>query len=328
MAAAGLGSVYVCAQHFGLASDRQKERNKGLPSALREVKKPGARESQRSTGVDSQRLKAAMQRGNGWFDRNFTTNPPEWKHYYIYAYERYASFREEVDGIKVAEPAWYTDIANDLIKTQGGDGSWNSQAGSVPDTAFAVLFLIRSTKKSIEAALGAGTLVGGRGLPTDTANVEMRMGNVVRKPLAGPASQLLSVMEDPSNPEFLAAIEGLTEVKLDPDDAQLPQHLVRLRKLAGGSSPQARAAALRVLGRTRDLNNVPLLIFALNDPELGVVQAARDALRFTSRRFESFGPEIPEGTYEVEKFEKDRRKAIAEWKAWYLSVRPDHQFDD
>jgi hypothetical protein len=328
MAAAGLGSLYVCSDHFGLGVQRNAAAEKGRPSALKEVVKAAGRDKQKPTSVDLQRLRAATQLGNGWFNKNFTATPNEWPHYYYYAYERYQSFREAVEQINDKEPAWYTAIASHLIKTQAGDGRWDSQAGAVPDTSFSILFLVRGTKKSIQQALGAGTLVGGRGLPTDANDIQLRMGNVVRKPLAGPAAQLLSVMEDPSNPDFLAAAEGLAEVKLEPDDAQLPQQLVRLRKLAGGSSPEARIIALRLLAKTRDLDQVPLMIFSLNDPDLGVVREARDALRFVSRTFAAFGPEIPEGTYEVTAFEAQRRKAIEQWKAWYLSVRPEHTFAD
>ncbi len=328
LSAAGLGSVYICADHFGMGSQRAASAEKELPSALKAVKKPGGREKQRTSAVDSQRAKSAMQLGNGWFSKNFTTKPAEWSHYYYYAYERYQSFREAVEGTTSPEPEWYTTIATELLKTQQEDGKWSSQAGDVVDTAFAVLFLVRGTKKSIQAALGAGTLVGGRGLPTDARNVQLRQGSVVRKPLSGPADQLLSVMEDPNSPEFLAAVEGLAETRLEADDAQLPQQLVRLRKMAGGTSPQARAAALRMIAKTRDLNHVPLLIFALNDPDLLVVMEARDALRFISRKFESLGPEIPEGTYDLDAFDRERRNAIEQWKAWYLSIRPEHSFQD
>lgn len=334
MAAAGLGSLYVCADQFGLNQNRAPEAGKDVPSALKEVKKKsGGREKQRPSSFDpqhQQRLREALKLGNEWFanSKNFSTAPAEWPHYYYYAYERYQSFREAVEQINDKEPVWYTEIAAHLIKTQSAAGSWHSQAGEVPDTAFSILFLIRGTKKSIQQALGAGTLVGGRGLPTDASKLQMRAGNVVRKPLSGPADQLLSVMEDPNNPEFLAAIEGLAEVKLEPDDAQLPQQLVRLRKLAGGSSPEARIVALRMLAKTRALDHVPLLIFALNDPHLGVVREARDALRFISRKFDTLGPEIPEGMYELAPFEAERRKAIEQWKTWYLSVRPEYSFEN
>jgi hypothetical protein len=333
LSAAGLGSLYICADQFGLNSSGQAkkdEKEKPLPSALKPVKsKDTARQGRKPDNVDATRVKNAMGLGNRWFDKNFTTNPSQWQHYYYYAYERYRSFRELAEGDSPEEPKWYTDIANQLLRTQGTDGSWTGQTGSVVDTAFSVLFLSRSTKKSIVKALGAGTLVGGRGLPTDADKVAMRLGNVVRKPLSGPADKLLSIMENSQDPDFLAAVEGFAEKTLEPDDAQLPEHLVRLKKLAGGDSPAARAVALRALAATGDLNHAPLLIFALQDSDWGVVRAARDGLRRLSRKFEQLGPEIPyQEDYDRDHIETQRRKAIEAWKAWYRSVRPEYVFED
>jgi hypothetical protein len=331
MAAAGLASVFVCADHFNLNSPQEKKSERaGLPSALKPVKgQQEQRSGQKPASVDTARVKNAMALGNRWFDRNFTSKPDEWQHYFYYAFERYQSFRELAEGNSPKEPKWYTDIANVLLKSQGADGSWSGQAGGVPDTAFAVLFLSRSTKKSIIKALGAGTLIGGRGLPTDTSNVAMRLGNVVRKPLSGPADKLLSVMENTEDPDFLAAVEGFAEKRLEPDDAQLPEQMARLKKLAEGDSPAARAVALRALARTRDLDQVPLLIFALRDPDWGVVREARDGLRFISRKFEQWGPEIPYGDdYDRERIEAERHKAIEAWKDWYRSIRPEYVFEE
>jgi hypothetical protein len=332
MAAAGLGSLYVCLDHFdfGAASESKPEKKEAkLPAALKPIKgKEGPRGKQRPTSVDLGRLRNATALGNRWFDKNFKPAPDEWKYYYVYAYERYQSFREAVEGNSPAEPKWYTDIANSLIKSQQADGTWQDQAGTVPDTAFCILFLSRSTKKSIEKALGAGTLVGGRGLPSDTSNVTMRLGNVMRKPLTGPADQLLSMMENSDDPNFMAAVEGFAEKTLEPDDAQLPEHVVRLRKLAGGQSPAARMVALRALARTRDLDHVPLLIYALRDSDWGVVKEARDGLRFISRKFDAFGPEIPSEDSKPEEIEAGRRKAIQAWQAWYRSIRPEYVFEE
>ena len=329
MAAAGLGSLYVCLDHFDFGGQRKVEEESKLPSALKPVKKPDVvRGKQRPASVDANRLRAALALGDRWFDKNFTTDPDQWDHYYFYAYERYQSFKEVAEGKSVSEPKWYNDIAAVLLKNQDGTGSWQSEAGAVPDTAFAVLFLSRSTKKSIQKALGAGTLVGGRGLPTGTNSIEMRLGNIIRKPLSGPADKLLAVMEDPNDPNFLAAVDGLAEKTLEPDDAQLPQNVVRLRKLAGGDSPAARAVALRTLSKTRDLDLVPLLIFALKDADWGVVREARDGLRFISRKFDTFGPDIPEAGDDLVKAEIERKKAIEAWKAWYLSIRPAYKFEE
>jgi hypothetical protein len=166
-------------------------------------------------------------------------------------------------------------------------------------------------------------------LPTDANNVTMRLGNVIRKPLTGPADKLLSVLENTEDPSFLAAVEGFAAQGLEPDEAQLPDHVARLRKLAGGDSPAARAVALRALARTRELDHVPLLIFALRDPDWGVVREARDGLRFISRKFDQLGPEIPiDEDFDREQIEAARHKAIEAWKAWYRSIRPEYVFED
>ena len=52
-------------------------------------------------------LKRAMADGDHWFAQNFRIDPDEWRYYYMYAFERYQSFRELVTGDEPAEPAWY-----------------------------------------------------------------------------------------------------------------------------------------------------------------------------------------------------------------------------
>ena len=63
------------------------------------------------------------------------------------------------------------------------------------------------------------------------------------------------------------------------------------------------------------LDQAPLLIEALKDPDPLVFSAANDALRFMSRKF--YGAGFWGGSDE-----KTRQDAIAQWKAWYLSIRP------
>jgi hypothetical protein len=62
------------------------------------------------------------------------------------------------------------------------------------------------------------------------------------------------------------------------------------------------------------------LIFALSDPDWRIVMAARDSLRFMSRKPAGFGLIIADGT------RPDKpvwEKAQADWTNWLLSVRPD-----
>jgi hypothetical protein len=180
--------------------------------------------------------------------------------------------------------------------------------------------------------LGPGSLVGGRGIPKDASDVEVVRGNVVKKKLSGPADQLLSIMEDPADPKFEEAVSGLLGKVLEPDEALLPQQLLRLRKLIDPSKPPAaRAVALLAIAKQRNLDDVPLLIFALGDDDLQVVAAARDGLRYISRKFFVEWPAIPEVFPDAaarQKWDVERRKAIEQWKAWYLSIRPDYQFED
>ena len=57
-------------------------------------------------------------------------------------------------------------------------------------------------------------------------------------------------------------------------DAEQVRVADRLRALAGNDSPDARATALRSLGRTRDMENVPLLIAARLVQALGAALMA------------------------------------------------------
>jgi hypothetical protein len=79
--------------------------------------------------------------------------------------------------------------------------------------------------------------------------------------------------------------------------------------------------AVKTLGKDRDLDNAPVLIYALTDPDIRVVLEADRALRALSRKVDGVGLE-PGAT----------REQIAEakkaWTAWLVSIRPDAQLLD
>ncbi len=315
MGAAGLGSVYICSDQFGLAVSAAPA-DSNQPAALRPVYKSTQRT--RAAKVDGRLMAAARTRGDEWMSAHYTYDVETFKHYYFYTFERYQSFREVLTGRSFKHANWYDEGARKLIATQAADGSWTDESKSVPATGFALLFLLRSSLKSLSKThgLGDGMLVGGRGLPTEDGEVEIRVGRVVAKPLAGPAEQLLSVIEDARHPNYLHAIEGLEEMVSAADAPELSKQAKRLRELAGGSAPEARATALKALGRTRNLDDAPLLIHALSDPSPAVFHAAEDGLRYMSRRFPPPGDP-------VDPDEAARLAAIKRWKSWYLSLRPD-----
>ncbi|MEM9658361.1 MAG: prenyltransferase/squalene oxidase repeat-containing protein, partial [Planctomycetota bacterium] len=169
MAAAGMGGTLILANMLGIMLPPDQERivQREIPDALvrADVGKKRNAPSLPSGDVQPQRVAQALQRGRAWFDKNFQIELSGYQCYYLYSLERYRSFEEYVDGTVIEEPDWYQKGYELLKSNQNADGSWSGQSGKPCATAFAILFLLRSTQQSIKASLGEGTLVGGRGLP-------------------------------------------------------------------------------------------------------------------------------------------------------------------
>jgi hypothetical protein len=332
LTAAGLSSVYICADMLGLTPPpADSVEASDLPPGLRrpgeeEEKKP---EVNRPRGpltkkVPRDILRAAMFDGKMWLEDNFTVSPSSWEHYYLYALERYHAFREVADRDADEEPQWYNDGVDRLRSTQGADGSWesNNQTGPACDTAFAVLFLLRSTRMSIhKKTISEAALRGGRGLPEDTSDVRLRGGQVVGVPVARTVNDLIGLLEDAEGTDLDRAIEFPESLLVSGDESTRAQNAARLRAWVSHPSYKVRLAAMQALGRMRDMDNVPVLIYGLTDPDGRVVQAARDGLRFVSRKISGF--ELPDEPT-PEQLEAER----SQWKGWYLSIRPDAEFLD
>ena len=325
LSAAGLGSVYICADLGGI-NKRVKEAkdSNGLPPAMKRVGANTTR--QRATvpiNIHPGLFQAAFARGNDWMEKNYEADPARTSgfiHYYLYALERYHSFRELAEGRNGMQARWYDDAARYLIDSQTENGSWTSGCGPVCDTAFGALFLMRSSKKSIEKDrdFGPGTLVGGRGLPKNSEIVQVRQGRVVATPKLEAVERLLAVTDDTDDADFSEMM-----AVLPPEEARVlvSKHALKLKELSGDTSADARFAAVKTLGQSGDLDHVPTLIYALTDPEPAVVIEARNGLRRMSRRFSGFG--LPD-----EFSPADVKQAIRCWKEWYLAIRPDAEFED
>jgi hypothetical protein len=256
-------------------------------------------------------------------NKNFTIEKPSgWLHYYMYALERYESLKE-ADSSKKKEldksPRWYEQGARFLLRTQNVNGSWESQSKEVADTCFGILFLLRSTKKSLEKSsfhkFDAGVMLGGRGLP-NAAEVRLRAGQVVAKPLTASTKDLLATCANPKHPDFKKAVEALHDLAVSGEPSALKEHAAQLAKLALKGKSEARVAAIQAISRSRDLDQVPVLIYLLNEQNVDVLRESRDALRVISRKFDGIGPGLKPTP-------EERAKAIEDWKAWYLSIRPE-----
>jgi hypothetical protein len=322
MAAAGMSGTLILGNAVGLLKAGAAEQ--AIPSLVEEqlpeaLKRQDVKEKKVATlpagDVNPQRLIEAVKNGSAWFDKNFKIEIDMYQCYYLYSIERFKSFQEYLEGGEHENEPWYVQGYELLKKTQAADGSWNDQTGQPCATAFACLFLLRSTQKSIAATLGEGTLVGGRGLPRDLSKVKLRGGKLVVELKQSEMDNLLGMLDESGGKS-----EALDELLDNPAALKItdvgPEQARRMQQIVKTGPAAARLVAVKALGKLRSLDYAPTLIFALTDPDKRVVREARDALRSVSRNFEGFGP--PDNFDNAE-----RDQAVQRWKDWYHSVRPD-----
>jgi hypothetical protein len=322
LVAAAMGTLYVCADVLGIHNSQPEEEKKSYASALKPVGDPLAVKSRPLvSGVESRLVQKAILDGNYWFAQHYSLDSEGHTHYYLYAYERYQSFREAANKTFETNPKWYNDVVYMLRKTQEPEGDWNGNDGAAVTTSFAVLTLLRSAKKTIASVaqaptkLGDGILLGGMGLPKNTADIQEKDGKIVETPLAGTIEELVETIEKADTPELERLAESQHRWKLDSDVTKRSGEIAKLRSIVASGSLESRFLAVRALGRVRELDNVPLLVYALSDPDMRVVREADKGLRFISRKLDGVG--IPE-----EPKPRDAKDGIVAWKAWYQSVRP------
>ncbi len=322
VATAGIGSVYVMADLFGANARRSDD--DGIPPALKPV---GGEDGAAIAGenlkptVAREYIERAKQRGDAWFAANYSIEAKQWQYYYLYALERYQSFKELAENRNDPSPRWYNDGVRYLLKEQR-NGSWSGSGGNVVDTSFAVLFLIRSTRKSIQRVrdFGAGLMLSGRGIPKDTDRLTVRDGQVVSLEEVRLTQQLIDAVGSPESIDNAEMLDAISQLPPKESRVLATQHAQKLRAMLRSDSPQAKIAVAKTLGRSGDLSNVPTLILLLSEKDSEVILEARDALRRLSRRFEGFGL-----TEEADELERD--KAIQAWKDWYRRIEPDVEYE-
>ncbi len=335
LAAAGLGALYISADMLGVtgkapaaAADADES---ALPAALRPVGQEQQQPRRRSfvtKAFDHAIARRGMADGDAWLKKQNLASQTEWFHYFLYAFERYHSFRELALDLNEPEPQWYNDLVAVLLKSQAADGHWAGEDNEVIATSFTTLFLLRSARKTIAHLANSasdGVLLGRMGLPPSTTDLRERDGKIVETPFAGSVDELIALISDGDNPA-LGQLK-VAAAPLDSDVTKRSGQIARLRAVVTAGSIDSRLIAVRTLGRSRELDSVPILIYALSseDPQAGrdlrLVKAADEALRFISRKFGGVG--LP-----AEPDDAAIRNAVAAWKAWYSSIRPNAEFLD
>ena len=328
MALAGGSSVLIGGDALRLWGETVDDTDPGIPGLPKAIKiyKEDKNVKRRKRGTMSEApIKNAVQLMNSWRQKNpyKRTQAIDWYYYQIYTMERFESFVEIANGLpKDSSPAWYNATVDELRQFQGADGGWTDRAhtrGPV-STAFALLFLIRSTQKTI-FTMSQGSLQGGYGLPKDTTDIRVEGTQIKGRPIAAQVTDMLDILEE----DGAGDTEGKSipdNLELDTDPAARAAQMDRLERLVRGSqSWQARRVAARLLGKSDELRVVPALIFALSDPDTSVRKYARDGLRFISRRFEGFGMPDDPSLAELEQAQRN-------WRDWYRKMNPKYVFLD
>ncbi len=328
MAIAGGSSVLIAGDALRLWGDLTENDTGifGLPQAVKVSRADENVERRQRASLSSKPILAACDRMDAYRGKNpYRRKPDDWFYYQLYTLERYESFLETAYAeSKDLSPDWYNRGVDELRRSQDGrSGGWiaGSPASHPVKTAFAVLFLIRSTQTAIKT-MGEGTARGGWGFGEDVSKAELGAdGSVKTKPIAVAVTDLLNILEG-DNADSLADKSLPEDLQLSEEPVARAAQLDRLERLVRGSrSWQARRVASRLLGKSDEFRVVPALIFALTDPDPMVKRFARDGLRYISRKFEGFGmPDKPS----VAQINDAQKK----WRAWYLSVRPDYVFID
>ena len=337
MTAAGMSGVYICRNMFDLDADTRVAKvpsNLAMIKAKPEVfKKIESEEDKRRRTALADALRGSFSQsrfdqvtraGNYWLERNYrgTGQNSSWWHYYLYALERYETFRDLAEGTSDDSPDWYNWVAYHLITTQKPDGSWSSSGGAVPDTSFSVLVLCRSTRKAIEQHIAdpvaGGTMRGGRGLPTsaDGDDIVIRDGQVVSLSELQSSQSLLQRIDE------LNAIDEETLLQLSRMPARSLQSFLTTdriqtaRSWLNDANIDVRLAAMDLLAKSGDVANAPALIVALSDPEYAVVEAAHEALKRISRNAKM--PRLPAPN--ACNFSTQLETVQSAWREWYRTI--------
>jgi hypothetical protein len=325
MTIAGVGSLYICADilRMNLAKNKALESEDGLPTAFRLVRPPSSLEGasfDESLRSVQKEVELGIIDGEKVIAAQFPFADQTYLYYTYYSYERAQSLKDFVTKRKPpAEPEWYNRFVDIARDTQNPDGSWVKGTGRVCDTAFMCLTLMRSMQNVIKKLKNSeGTLVGGRGLPGDTSKAAVRRGRIIGE-AANTKEDILKVLDNPDMAALDDLLEQSTGTLLDATPENRSAQLAKLRTTLIDGDFAARRKAIKVLATDERLDNAPLLIFALSDPDMEVVRGAEEGLRRISRRLVSV--EIPEN---ASKEERDKR--IATWKTWYRNLRPDAIF--
>jgi hypothetical protein len=313
MTAAGVGSLLICRRQL----DRYRQDARAVSPLLTSLATESTANFKPS--INFKDLDQAIARGISWISSHWTMSVPgvgRSPYYTLYGIERIGALAERQT---LGRLDWFEKGRAYLRQSQGRDGSWNGEGGPEVNTAWGILFLTKSTAKTLRRIqiqrLNAGTLLGGRGLPKDLTSMTVAGGRVVSRPMNGAIEGMLAVLEDPRAEQADAAVAGVVDHYYRDGPKALRPHKARFRKMLGDRDPGMRRVAAWALAHTGDMDIVTALIDTLTDPDEDVVDAARLGLQTISRKIDGLGPPRPSTP-------EERKQAAGRWLDWYIAIKP------
>jgi hypothetical protein len=132
---------------------------------------------------------------------------------------------------------------------------------------------------------------------------------------------ILKALGDPDEDDLDALAGEPEQIELSEEINVRTAQLKQLRQVVRSGTSKARLAAVRALGRSREIEYVPLMIYALTDPDPHVAVAADEALRFMSRRLGATRIKVPPD-------DAAREAAVEYWKEWFIKLHPDMALEE
>jgi hypothetical protein len=313
MTAAGVGSLLICRRQL----ERYRRDAQAVSPLLTSLATDAT--SDYKPSISFKDMDQAIARGMSWISGHWTMSLPtvgRSPYYTLYGIERIGALAERQT---IGRLDWFEKGRAYIRSSQGGGGSWDGEGGPEVNTAWAMLFLTKSTAKTLRRIqiqrLGAGTLLGGRGLPKDLTSMTVAGGRVVSRPMNGAIEGMLAVLEDPRAEQADAAVAGMVERYYREGPGALRPYKARFRKMLADRDLGVRRVAAWALAHTGDMDIVPALIETLMDPDEEVVDTVRLGLQTISRKIDGLGP--PRGATP-----EQRKEAVARWQDWYSAIKP------
>ena len=342
---ASSGSVYLLSDLLQLSGRAKSMRNRkkgddGLPPSVQIYVPPkaGNDTSWQSEGPVVQFSGAALneckRKANAFYEQNFRFPEGRWNYYYMYAFERYAFFREQADGNvgRGTMATWY-DQGVEYLKTQRQDNGLFAQ-GNTPRmtppivTPLAIMFLVRSSQVLSQPPRDS-VLAGGEGFDEDV-ELKLERGVMQSNKAEQSLTDLLNALKDEnlSNDQLRTLTASMRRAVKEfktsgaKSRGETKSFLVNM---IGTKNYFRRLVAVRMLAGEQDMDNVPALLYALGDPDIRIAREAHDGLRLISRKVDTVNF--------VDRGDKDQNLAQMislkkKWTDWYLKIRPDADLFD